>query len=141
MKLIEGIVKHGDARGRELGFPTANISAPDEGLEEGVWTALVRCGWDHWVPAAVSIGHRSTFYSRGQRLLEAHLLDFQGDLYGTLMQVQLVSKIRPQRRYPTAGLLIDQLHHDVRTTREWAAAYYAGTRSPLDYDAHQKVVA
>lgn len=141
MKTVEGIVEHGDARGRELGFPTANISVSDEGVEDGVWVAMVRCEWDEWVPAAVSIGHRSTFYSHGQRLLEAHLLDFQGDLYGTLIQVQLVSRIRPQRRYSTAGLLIDQLHHDVRTTREWAAAYFAGTRSALDCDAGQKVVA
>jgi FAD synthase len=121
MRVIEGIVEHGDALGRELGFPTANLPITEASLGDGVWVALVRCGWDQWVPAAVSIGRRRTFFSEdGPRLLEAHLLDFQEDLYGALMQVQLIFKIRSQERFPTAEALIAQMHRDVQTTRRWA---------------------
>jgi FAD synthase len=124
MRIIEGVVEHGDALGRELGFPTANVPVADDSLEDGVWVALVRCGWDQWVPAAVSIGRRRTFFSEdGPRLLEAHLLDFHGDLYGALMQVRLVTRIRSQERFPTAGGLVDQMHRDVRITREWAQTH------------------
>jgi FAD synthase len=127
LRFYEGIVEHGDALGRELGFPTANIPVTDEALEDGVWIGLVRCGWDNWRPAAVSIGRRRTFYSEdGPRLLEAHILDFQGDLYGTLMQVQLSAKIRSQEHFPTAQALIDQMHQDVHATRQWAEAYWSG---------------
>jgi FAD synthase len=120
MRIIEGIVEHGDALGRQLGFPTANVPIADDSVEDGVWVALVRWGQGQWVPAAVSIGRRRTFFSQdGPRLLEAHLLDFQGDLYGALLQVQLSTKIRSQERFPTAEALIDQMHRDVQITREW----------------------
>jgi FAD synthase len=124
MRVIEGIVEHGDALGRKLGFPTANVPIADDSLEDGVWVGMVTCGGDYWVPAAVSIGRRRTFFSEdGPRLLEAHLLDFQGDLYGTLIQVRLITRIRSQERFPTAEALIDQMHRDVQTTREWAQAH------------------
>jgi FAD synthase len=131
MRVIEGIVEHGDALGRQLGFPTANVPIADDSLQDGVWIALVRCGQDHWVPAAVSIGRRRTFFSEdGPRLLEAHLLDFQGDLYGALMQVQLITRIRSQERFPTAEALMDQMHRDVQLTREWAQAHMPRACAP-----------
>lgn len=125
MNIIEGIVEHGDAVGRTLGFPTANLPVTDDTLEDGVWAALARYGGDHWLPAAVSIGRRRTFYpGGGPRLLEAHLLDFHGDLYGALLQVQLVAKIRTQEHFPTTEALIDQMHRDVQITREWVDMYW-----------------
>lgn len=139
MKFIEGIVEHGDALGRKLGFPTANIPIGDDCLEDGVWVALVRCDWERWVPAAVSIGRRRTFFSEdGPRLLEAHLLDFQGNLYGAMLQVQLVARIRGQERFSTARDLIDQMDRDVQISREWAEAHLLTAQVPQHRDSRVK---
>lgn len=124
MTLIDGIVEHGDALGRTLGFPTANLPLDDDTLEDGVWAALVRYDGGQWIPAAVSIGRRRTFYpGGGPRLLEAHLLDFQGNLYGMLLEVHLLEKIRGQEHFPTAEALIDQMRRDVQVTRERVEMY------------------
>lgn len=139
MRVVEGIVEHGDALGRELGFPTANVPITDDSLEDGVWVGLVNCGWGPWVPAAVSIGRRRTFFSEGgPRLLEAHLLDFQGDLYGALIQVRLTARIRSQERFPTAEALINRMHLDVQTTREWAGAHLTWVRDSRHRDSAAK---
>ncbi|WP_366134469.1 riboflavin kinase [uncultured Citricoccus sp.] len=120
MRVFEGIVEHGDAVGRELGFPTANLPIDDHSLEDGVWVGLVQCREKRWRPATVSIGRRSTFYSEGgPRLLETHILDFDGHLYGLPMRVRLVAKIRTQASFSTLESLIDQMHRDVELTRRW----------------------
>jgi FAD synthase len=80
MTVIQGIVEHGDERGRTIGFPTANIQLFDDQIEDGVWGAVIRIDSGKWGVAAVSIGRRRTFYSQeGNKLLEAHLLDFNED--------------------------------------------------------------
>ncbi|MEX5262217.1 riboflavin kinase [Kocuria sp. CPCC 205263] len=122
MTVVEGIVEHGDARGRTIGFPTANLALPGSGIEDGVWTAQVRIGSEEWAVAAVSIGRRRTFYgTEGPRLLEAHLLDFNGDLYGRTMRVELTAKLRGQQSFSSVRALMEQLHRDVEATRAWAA--------------------
>lgn len=118
--LIEGRVEHGDRRGRELGFPTANIVLGDENAHDGVWASLVQLPDGGTYGAAVSVGRRVTFYGRdGIRLLEAHLLDFSGDLYGQWLRVVLDHRIRPQRRFSDAGALVRQMHQDVADARLW----------------------
>lgn len=120
--IINGIVEHGDARGRQLGFPTANIPFSDPGVGDGVWAAVVETGDAQWAVAAVSIGRRSTFYAQqGQRLLEAHLLDFDQDLYGRALNVHLGDKLRHQQSFASMETLVAQLHADVEATRTWAA--------------------
>lgn len=124
MTVVEGIVEHGDARGRTIGFPTANLPLPGSGIEDGVWAAQVRIGADEWVVAAVSIGRRRTFYgNEGPRLLEAHLLDFNGDLYGRTMRVELTAKLRGQQSFSSVQALKEQLHRDVEATRAWGATH------------------
>jgi len=124
MTVIEDIVEHGDARGRTIGFPTANLPLPDTGVEDGVWAAQVRIGADEWAVAAVSVGRRRTFYgTEGSRLLEAHLLDFDGDLYGRTMRVELVTKLRGQQSFASVHALTEQLRRDVEATREWAGVH------------------
>ncbi|MHC5560776.1 riboflavin kinase [Kocuria sp. U4B] len=124
MTVVEGIVEHGDARGRTIGFPTANLPLPGSGIEDGVWAAQVRIGAEEWAVAAVSVGRRRTFYTgEGPRLLEAHLLDFDGDLYGRTMQVELTAKLRGQQGFSSVQELTEQLHRDVEATRQWAAAH------------------
>lgn len=125
--LVEGVVEHGDERGRLLGFPTANVAVPPHGLRDGVWAGTVQLdpladgtgGPVH--VAAVSVGHRPTYYGKdGERLLEANLLDFEGDLYGRTVLVRLHVRLRPQRRYAGSAELVDQLRRDVADTRRWA---------------------
>lgn len=124
MTVIEGVVEHGDARGRTLGFPTANIALTDRGIEDGVWAARVRIGSGTWAAAAVSVGRRRTFYAgEGPRLLEAHLLDFDGDLYGQTLLIELITQLREQQSFADVHVLAEQLHRDIEDTRAWAAAH------------------
>ncbi|NQX25894.1 hypothetical protein HQQ81_00830 [Microbacteriaceae bacterium VKM Ac-2854] len=117
-----GVVVPGDQRGRLLGFPTANLPMDDSSLADGVYAGTVydeTTGTEH--VAAVSIGRRTSFYGRdGERLLEAHLLDFDGSLYGHTIVVELSAKLRPQRRYRGAEALVEQLVRDVEATRTWS---------------------
>lgn len=117
---LTGIVEHGDQRGRTLGFATANLpvhrtpEVPPEGVYAGVAVTAdgTRCR------AAVSIGRRPTFYEEGFELLEAHLLDFSGDLYDQMLEVRLYHRIRGQVRFQGIDALVAQLHRDVQRTRE-----------------------
>lgn len=108
--LLEGEVTRGDGRGRELGLPTANI-VPDDRLAcpgHGVYAA-----WAHGRPAAVNVGVRPTFGSGRGLLVEAHLIDFEGDLYGESMRVAFVERLRGERRYDSTDALVEQMWRDV----------------------------
>ena len=110
---VEGIVVRGDGRGRELGFPTANLDVP-EGLlvpPDGVYA-----GWTRDKRAAVSIGTNPHF-DGVERRVEAHLLDFDGDLYGDRLVVELWSPIREQRRFGSLDELVAAIDADVERTR------------------------
>ena len=124
MTVIEGVVEHGDARGRTLGFPTANIALTEHEIADGVWAAQVRIGSGIWAAAAVSVGRRRTFYAGvGPRLLEAHLLDFAGDLYGQRLRIELVTRLREQQSFSGIHALTQQLHRDIEDTRTWATTH------------------
>ena len=122
--VIEGFVEHGDERGRQLGFPTANLHDVSAVRLDGVYAATFQIEPARSGPtyvAAVSVGRRPTYYGRdGVRLLEAHLLDFQGDLYGRRVRVELRVRLRPQHRFTDTPTLVRQLHLDVAATRAWA---------------------
>jgi FAD synthase len=119
----EGIVVEGDHRGRELGFPTANVDVgADLDLpEDGVYAGYAERA-DHSVfAAAISVGHRPTFYGEGSpRLLEAFLLDFDGDLYGERLVVTITQLVRGQAFFATRDELIAQIADDVARVRELA---------------------
>jgi riboflavin kinase/FMN adenylyltransferase len=120
---IEGVVEHGDARGRTIGFPTANISVPDGHIRDGVWAGTVQLGsgpGGRCHPAAISVGRRPTYYSKGVRLLEAHLLDYTGVLYGRTVLVTLHVYLRPQRRFRGTGELVAQIQEDIECVRLWS---------------------
>ena len=109
-----GEVRHGDRRGRELGFPTANL-IPEETLAcpgHGVYACLA-----DGRPAAVSIGVRPTFDTGRGELIEAHILDFEGDLYGSELRLEFLERLRGERRFDTPEGLIEQMHRDVEQTR------------------------
>jgi riboflavin kinase/FMN adenylyltransferase len=122
---LGGEVVHGDERGRDLGFPTANL-IPDEALVcpgHGVYACLTDGrGTVRSVPAAVSIGVRPTFKTGRGELIEAYLLDFDGDLYGSEMRIEFLERLRGERRFGSAEALVEQMHHDVERTRELVGA-------------------
>jgi len=120
---IEGMVVDGDKRGRLLGFPTANIVLSQElPVEDGVWASTVQVEGKNYA-AATSIGGRPTFYGTdGIRLMEVHLLDFVGNLYGQQLTVLLHRMLRPQRGFDGSAELIRQIHQDLDDVRRWARA-------------------
>ena len=118
--MLEGKVVEGDRRGRELGFPTANL-VPDDRLVvpgHGVYAAFA-----NGRPAAVNVGVRPTFETGRGLLVESFLVDYDGDLYGQNLRVAFVSRLRGERRFPSVEDLIAQMHRDVAEAREILARY------------------
>lgn len=117
---VRGQVGRGDGRGRTLGYPTANVEIPGDIQlpADGVYA-----GWYHRPGgdrhrAAISLGRRPTFYrDGGVRLLEAHVLDFDGDLYGEAARVDFVARLRGQVRFDSAQSLSAQVDLDVSQAR------------------------
>ncbi|MEV4142317.1 riboflavin kinase [Amycolatopsis sp. NPDC049691] len=128
--VVRGTVEHGDERGRELGFPTANIALRDQAgsIGDGVWAGWVRRADGTHLPAAISVGRRPTYYGAdGYRLLEAHVLDFTGDLYGETLVVWLGSHLREQQKYASAEDLITALKNDIAAAGQWTAEHPAAS--------------
>jgi riboflavin kinase/FMN adenylyltransferase len=117
---MRGVVELGDQRGRTLGFPTANMAIPDTLVIpcEGVYAGYFIGDDGVARPTAISLGRRPTFYKEGHELLEAHLLDFDGDLYGQHARVQFVEHLRGQQRFGSIDELVAQLHRDIARARE-----------------------
>jgi riboflavin kinase/FMN adenylyltransferase len=120
---VEGVVVRGAARGRTLGFPTANL-APETELAPrlGIYAARARvCADDTGGPAflaAVSIGRNPTFEADGAPVtVEAHLLDFAGDLYGQRLRLELVEWLRDEQRFASVDALVTQIAADVARVR------------------------
>jgi riboflavin kinase / FMN adenylyltransferase len=116
---VEGRVERGDARGRELGYPTANI-AFDHSLQlprPGVYAGLVHLPDGRVVPAAASIGVRPQF-DGDATTVEAHLVDWEGDLYGDVIGLELRRRLRGEQRFPSVDELVLQMGRDVERTRE-----------------------
>lgn len=113
---MRGPVIHGDARGRSLGFPTANVAIGPEMLlpADGIYAGeLLRRDHGGALPAAVYLGKRPTFYDdRAVTLLEAHALDFSGDLYAEEVSVRFTHRIRPDARFASMEELAEQLRVD-----------------------------
>jgi riboflavin kinase/FMN adenylyltransferase len=117
---IEGRVEHGDARGRRLGFPTANISLGDY-LRPAYGVYAVEAGIDHgaateWHRGVANLGRRPTVAGLIERL-EAHLFDFDGDLYGRHLRVRLIEFIRPEKKFDGLDALQAQIARDSATAR------------------------
>ena len=115
---LDGKVVPGDRRGRELGFPTANISpSGSQAIPcNGIYATLVRAGGERRM-AATSIGVRPTF-GGGARLVEAYILDFSGDLYGQDVELEFIQRLRGEVKFDGVDPLIQQMHRDVSEARE-----------------------
>jgi len=116
---LEGLVVEGDRRGRALGFPTANLRFGYRAAMPslGIYAARVARGGPPHQAALVSIGTRPTFKEDGAVVAEVHLLDYEGDLYGTLLGVELTARLRDERRFDDAAALVEQMHRDVTAAR------------------------
>jgi riboflavin kinase/FMN adenylyltransferase len=116
---LEGVVVRGDGRGRSIGFPTANLDVdpalcrPDVGIYAGTWT---RPGGERLV-AAISVGRRPTFHEHAEVAVEAHLCDFDTDLYGERGRLAFVARLRDEQRFESVDALVAQIALDVEATR------------------------
>ena len=116
---IRGAVANGEKRGRQIGFPTANIE-PEFAVtvpDNGIYATLVKIN-DVTHKAATSIGVRPTFETDGGRTIEAFLLDFDGDLYTKRLHLEFVHRLRAEVAFETVEQLIEQMNKDVDQTRE-----------------------
>jgi len=110
---LSGEVVRGDGRGLELGYPTANLAfgyrpaLPALGIYAGLADATIGA-----TGALVSVGRRPTFHDRGEVVVEAHLLDWSGDLYGKPLRIELVGRLRDERRFESAAELTAQMRRD-----------------------------
>ena len=111
---LKGRVVTSDKRGRVLGFPTANVDVqPQQALpNDGVYATIVHIDTKHF-PSATNIGTRPTF-GEAKRMVEAHLLNYKGNLYGKEIRVEFVRKLRDERRFGSSEELKTQIERDVR---------------------------
>jgi riboflavin kinase / FMN adenylyltransferase len=115
---LEGTVERGASRGRELGFPTANLSVRDHMLlpKLGVYA-----GWLWWKdarhPAVINVGLNPTFGDRDTPIVEAHVLDFDQDLYGEEIEIEFTHRLRDELRFSNVDSLVTQMTADVEHAR------------------------
>jgi len=117
---VRGTVGPGDQRGRQLGFPTANVAVPPEILlpADGIYAGWYGRPDGSAHAAAIALGRRPTFYDgAATSLLEAHLLDFEGELDGEAAAVRFAVRLRPELRFDSADALVTQMAADVADTR------------------------
>ena len=123
---VRGVVQHGDGRGGpELGFPTANVAVPDDVLlpADGIYAGWYTRPDGERHPAAISLGRRPTFYETAHAsLLEAHLLDFEGDLYDERAHVAFTERLRGEVRFDSVAALIEQMQRDCDDARRLLGA-------------------
>ena len=123
---IEGVVQHGDKRGRELGYPTANLALGDyQRPRYGIYAVRATLdangsngGSEH--PGVASLGIRPTF-DPPTELLETHLFDFEGDLYGRKIEVALHAFIREEKKFESMDALVDEMRRDEAQARKLLA--------------------
>jgi len=114
---LDGRVVRGDGRGRTLGIPTANLAAEDQLLPaHGVYAGRCRVADGGWRAAVVNVGERPTFGGAGL-VVEAHLLDFAGDLYGASLRIALVARLRGEQRFASAAELVSRIREDIAAAR------------------------
>ena len=117
---VRGVVGKGDQRGRDLGFPTANVAVPAERLlpADGIYAGRMRRADGTVLPAAISLGRRPTFYDAAETsLLEVHVLDWAGDLYDEAVAVEFLARLRGEERFDSVEALVEQMHRDCDDAR------------------------
>jgi riboflavin kinase / FMN adenylyltransferase len=114
---IEGVVEHGDKRGRTIGYPTANMSLGNYLRPRfGIYAVRGRLPDGRILDGAASLGIRPTF-EPPKELLETHFFDFSGDLYGQVIEIELISFLRPEQKFDSLGALTAQMDADCEEAR------------------------
>ncbi len=117
---ISGRVEHGDGMGKRLGFPTANIQLKHNRPPlTGIFVAQVQGDQLEPRQGVASLGVRPTVRQNGRPVLEAHLFDFSGDLYGKHLRVDFLHKLRDEEKYPDLEMLRQHIAHDVENAKKW----------------------
>jgi riboflavin kinase/FMN adenylyltransferase len=117
---LQGLVTHGDRRGRTIGFPTANLEYAREKVlpAGGIYACWAYLGEEKY-KAAVNLGTNPTFTPDKQTLnVEAYLLDFKREIYGEMMRLEFIARLRDELKYDSVEALIQQIHRDVEQTRQ-----------------------
>jgi len=115
---VDAPVVRGDGRGRTIGVPTANLAPENEILPAGgVYAARCRLAGGEWRPAVVNIGRRPTF-GGGHVTVEAHLIDFEGDLYGSRVRLEFHERLRGEERFSGPESLVARIREDVGRARD-----------------------
>ena len=117
---LRGLVVHGDARGAQLGFRTANMELePRQQLPStGIYAGAIRMPDHSWWPAAISVGTRPQFYENGDLLVEVHVPGFSADIYAQQVDVAFLSRLRGETKFADATELVAQIGVDVERTLE-----------------------
>lgn len=120
---IPGTVSQGAGRGKKLGVPTANLQVwPERAFPRVGVYACYACAGGRWIPAVTNVGLRPTFEDAGGRpVIEAHLLDFEGNLYGERMTLRFVERLRDERKFDGPQALLDQIRRDIESGRKTLA--------------------
>jgi riboflavin kinase/FMN adenylyltransferase len=117
---LDGKVMHGDGRGKRIGIPTANLSFWEQHVlpKPGVYACTVKLNGRSY-PAVTNVGYRPTFEGQpANPQVEAHLLDFDGDLYQQQLQLAFLSRLRDEQRFQNVEALVSQIHKDIQKARE-----------------------
>ena len=118
---VFGTVVHGDGRGKRLGWPTINVATDHQVLpRNGVYASKV---WipalARWLGAVTNVGLRPTFPDGGQKVVESHLFDFDGEIYGEGVELSFLERLRGEQAFPSAGALASQIEIDAGRAREY----------------------
>ena len=120
---ISGHVVHGRKLGRTIGFPTLNVPIPFERpAVSGVFVVRVHGLGERPIPGVASLGTRPAVERDGRPLLEVHLFDFDADIYGRLVRVEFLHKLRDEAKYDSIDLLTAQIERDAQAARDWFSA-------------------
>jgi riboflavin kinase/FMN adenylyltransferase len=134
---IAGTVVHGQHLGRTLGYPTANLRFPHAPPLTGIFATRVHGVGDAPWPSVSSFGTRPTVDGR-EPLLEAHLFDFDGDLYGQRLEVEFVARLRDEEKFDDLPALVAQMDRDAAAARAILAGRSGDTATPATPPIQQR---
>ncbi len=117
---LSGVIVRGDGRGRKIGFPTANIELPSNQLipKNGVYISRVTCS-DRTYQSITNVGTKPTFKDSQESVVESHILDFDENIYGEVLEVSFIDRIRDEKKFKSVNSLVDQITQDVSKVKDY----------------------